>query len=114
MNDQYFSRAATWHRPDEHIVVNDSFSPNALRMITMEPWHEVVFMAADGEHTVAEFVRHMSSQYPETVPIGLREQIHGIITTSAAEGILPGTRLSRPTGYSSYPARTAAQPSHRS
>jgi hypothetical protein len=73
---------------DHRLVVHDSFSANAPRMITMEPWHEVAFMAADGEHTVEEFVRHTGSQYEGGMPAGLREQIHGIIEELAAEGIL--------------------------
>jgi hypothetical protein len=88
MDDQYFSRAATWIRMDQRLVVHDSFSPSAPRMITMEPWHEVVFMSADGEHTVGEFVRHIGSQYEGGMPPGLRDQIHGIINELAREGIL--------------------------
>jgi hypothetical protein len=88
MDDRYFSRAATWYRMGERLVVHDSFSPKAPRLITMEPWHEVAFMAADGEHTVDEFVRHMGSQYEGGMPPGLREQIHGIINELAGEGIL--------------------------
>jgi hypothetical protein len=57
-------------------------------MITMEPWHEVVFMAADGEHTVDEFVKHMAAQYEGGEPNGLRQQIHSIIRTLIDEGIL--------------------------
>jgi hypothetical protein len=88
LDDRYFSRAATWNRMNERLVVHDSFSPKAPRMITMEAWHEVAFMAADGEHTVDEFVRHMGSQYEGGMPPGLREQIHGIINELASEGIL--------------------------
>ena len=88
MDNRYFSRAATWSRLDQRLVVHDSFSPQAPRMITMEPWHEVAFMAADGEHTVGEFVAHMGSQYEDGMPSGLREQIHGIINELSAEGIL--------------------------
>ncbi|MBX7103580.1 MAG: hypothetical protein K1X57_05840 [Gemmataceae bacterium] len=54
----------------------------------MEPWYEVVFMAADGEHTVGDFVKHMSAQYEGGEPKGLRQQIHGIIGTLIDEGIL--------------------------
>lgn len=88
MDDQYFSRAATWSRVKDRLLVHDSFSPKAPRMVTMEPWHEVVFMAADGQHTVDEFVRHMGSEYEGGMPPGLREQIHGIINELAGEGIV--------------------------
>lgn len=88
MDERYFSRAATWSRLDQRLVVHDSASPKAPRMITMEPWHEVAFMAADGEHTIDEFVQHMGAQYEGGMPTGLREQIHGVISDLAAEGIL--------------------------
>jgi hypothetical protein len=86
--NQYFSRAATWNIMDKHLVVHDSFSPNAPRMITMEPWHEVVFSAADGQHTIEQFVQHMGQQYPQGMPKGLREQICQIIDELIGEGIL--------------------------
>ena len=73
---------------EDRLVVHDSFSALAPRMITMEPWHEVTFMAADGEHTVDEFVNHMAAQYEDGEPVGLRQQIHGIIGTLIDEGIL--------------------------
>ena len=73
---------------EDRLVVYDSFSASAPRMITMEPWHEVAFMAADGEHTVDEFVKHMAAQYEGGEPNGLRQQIHGVIDTLIDEGIL--------------------------
>ena len=73
---------------EDRLVVHDSFSPRAPRMVTMEPWHEVAFMAADGEHTVDEFVKHMAAQYEGGEPQGLRHQIHGIIGTLVDEGII--------------------------
>jgi hypothetical protein len=88
MNDKYFSRTACWHRLEDRLVVHDSFSQFAPRMITMEPWHEVVFMAADGEHTVDQFITHMASQYEEGEPAGLRKQIYDILRTLADEQIL--------------------------
>ena len=72
----------------EQLVVHDSFSPRAPRMITMEKWHETVFMAADGVHTIGEFVDHMGAQYDGDTPVGLREQIHRLIGELVDEGIL--------------------------
>ncbi len=87
-DDLYFSRAATWLLMGEQVVVHDSFSPKAPRMITMEPWHEVVFMAADGEHTVGQFVAQMGAQYSGGTPAGLREQVHEIIAVLVHEGVI--------------------------
>jgi len=88
LNHRYFSRAATWQHLDGRLLIHDSFSPKAPRMVTMEPWHEVVFMRADGEHTIAEFVAHMGSQYESGTPAGLEAQIHGIINELVNEGLL--------------------------
>ena len=55
----------------------------------------LAFMAADGEHTIGEFVQHMGSQYEGGTPPGLREQIHGIVNELAAEGILVSPSLDR-------------------
>ncbi len=89
MDDSFFSRAATWSRTGgQRLTVHDSFSPKAPRVITMEPWHEVAFMAADGEHSVGDFIRHMGSQYDGGMPAGLSEQIRGIIRELVAEGVI--------------------------
>jgi hypothetical protein len=96
MDNTYFSRAATWHLMDGHIVAHDSFSPKAPRVITMEPWPEVVFSMADGQHTVGEFIQHMSAQYPDRIPAGLPEQIHQIIRDLVEEGILSLHQAKKP------------------
>jgi hypothetical protein len=73
---------------DDRIVVHDSFSSLAPRMITMEPWHEVVYMAADGVHTVGQFIEQMGMQYEGRPPAGLAEQIRDIVGTLIDQGIL--------------------------
>lgn len=88
MDESYFSRCATWHwLSPKQVAVNDSFTDRAPRLITMEPWHQVVFLAADGEHTVGEFVQAMGRQYPKP-PAGLREQIHDLVRVLVGEGIV--------------------------
>lgn len=89
ISDQaYFSRSATWRQMGDHVMVHDSFSPKAPRVITMEPWHKTVFMAADGEHTIGQFLDEMGAQYEGGTPAGLREQIHGLIAVLFGEGII--------------------------
>jgi len=88
MDNPYFSRCATWYILDGRLAVNDSTSPRAPRVITMEPWHEVVFGAADGEHTVDEFVEEFGKQYDGGAPPGLRSQVIEIIGVLVGEGIL--------------------------
>ena len=88
MDGKYFSRAATWHVLDGHIVANDSRSPKAPRLITMDPWPELVFSAADGEHTVGELITSLASEYASGAPAGLREQVHEIVDELVEEGML--------------------------
>jgi hypothetical protein len=88
MKDSYFSRSATWQNMNGRLVVHDSFSPLAPRMVTMEPWYETIFMAADGVHKIQEFIEAMGQQYENGVPEGLSEQICGIIQTLLEEGII--------------------------
>jgi hypothetical protein len=88
MDAQYFSRCATWYQMKGRLVVNDSRSPNAPRVITMEPWHEIVFSAADGEHTVADLVATLGREYAGGPPAGLREQVCSLIADLAGEGIV--------------------------
>lgn len=88
MEHSYFSRCATWHLLENRLVVNDSRSPRAPRVITMEPWHEVVFGAADGEHTVDQFVEQLGKEYEGGPPAGLRAQIVEIIGVLVGEGIV--------------------------
>lgn len=57
-------------------------------MITMEKWHEIVFLAANGEQTVGEFVANMGAQYKSGPPMGLEEQIHGIVSVLVGEGLI--------------------------
>jgi hypothetical protein len=54
----------------------------------MEPWHEVAFMAADGLHTVGEFIEHMGTKYPGGMPPALPSQIRRIINELIGEGLL--------------------------
>lgn len=87
-DDAYFSRSVAWHIIDEQVIAHDSSSPKAPRLITMEPWHEIVFMGADGEHTVGQFIAHLATQYDGGAPVDLREQVHEIIALLVEEGIL--------------------------
>ena len=45
-------------------------------------------MAADGEHTVGQFVTAMGAEYVGGAPVGLRAQIHGLVSTLVDEGIV--------------------------
>jgi hypothetical protein len=49
---------------------------------------EVVFAAADGQRTAAEFIEQLKAQYPGGAPAGLAEQTYGFLVKMEAEGII--------------------------
>lgn len=73
---KYFSRTARFDRMGGKIVAVD---PNAPRMITMDPWPELVFTMADGQHTVAQLRMQLAAQYEKGAPSGLDGQIDSIV-----------------------------------
>jgi hypothetical protein len=88
MDAQYFSRCATWHLTKDRLVVHDSRSSKAPRVITMEQWHEIVFSAADGEHTIAELVDNLGTQYEGGAPAGLQAQVCSLVSDLIDEGLV--------------------------
>jgi hypothetical protein len=88
MNDisgMYFSRAMCFDHLGDGIVVVDK---NAPRMITMDPWPQLVFRMADGQHTVDELRAHLAGQYEEGVPPGLFDQIISVVQNLEREGLI--------------------------
>lgn len=64
--DYYFCRVARWNWLDNtHIVVKD---PHAPRMITMDPWPQLLFLDASGKLTVAGYVDYMAHRYQRNTP----------------------------------------------
>ncbi|TPE44096.1 hypothetical protein [Pontibacter mangrovi] len=67
IKDMYFVRLARWDWLNQdmiHVVDN-----NAPRMITMDPWPQLIYLEADGQKTVSEFVYDMASKYGKEQPI---------------------------------------------
>ncbi|MBD1397168.1 hypothetical protein H9Q13_08335 [Pontibacter sp. JH31] len=67
IKDVYFVRLARWDWLNQdmiHVVDN-----NAPRMITMDPWPQLIYLEADGQKTVSEFVYDMASKYGKKQPI---------------------------------------------
>lgn len=81
----YFSRAARFDRIGDKIVAVD---PNAPRMITLDPWPELVFQMADGQHTVAQLGAHLASQYQKGAPAGLDQQVASIVRDLERERLI--------------------------
>ena len=85
ISEMYFSRAARYHELDGQIV---TIAPNSPRVITMDPWPQLVFEMADGEHTVKELERHLSAQYDDGPPKDLIEQVHAIVRDLEQQGLV--------------------------
>lgn len=89
MLDKYFSRRMPWSAlNEEQIVVHDAITPHAPRMITMEPWHQIIYLAANGEHTVAHLVEKLGSMYDGGAPDGLADQVVELIQILESEMVL--------------------------
>ncbi len=50
LDNKYVARCATYDISGKMMIVIDPKSP---RVITMDPWPELIFKYADGEHTVS-------------------------------------------------------------
>lgn len=71
--DQYFVRIAEWFPHNrEMITVVD---PHGPRILTMDPWPQTLFLEADGQKTVAEFIYQVAGQYSGEVPPELDKMI---------------------------------------
>jgi hypothetical protein len=71
--EAYFIRTAQWMTLDKaRITVIDPHQP---RMLTMDPWPQIVFLEADGQKTVAEFIAYMAGNYSGAIPEELDKTI---------------------------------------
>ena len=67
LKNQYFVRLCPWDwLTDDMIHVFDINSP---RVITMDPWPQLVYLHAKGDKPITEFVFEMASQYGKGEPI---------------------------------------------
>jgi len=84
--DKYFRRIASWVESGDYgIIVTD---PNAPRIITMDPWPQLVFLAADGQRTIEQYIYYMAGQYTGKVPDKLDETIIHEIGTLQQERLI--------------------------
>jgi hypothetical protein len=72
--DKYFYRVAPWRYLDNHgtITITD---PNQPRMLTLDPWPQLVFLDAKGSMSVGQYVEHMATLYTSPIPANLDEAI---------------------------------------
>jgi hypothetical protein len=67
IKDKYFVRLAQWDWLDKSMIhVKDKHRP---RMITMDPWPQLVYLEAEGQKTISDFFYDIISQYTKDEPI---------------------------------------------
>jgi hypothetical protein len=64
IKNKYFYRTKPWDWLDKEViyVFDKTTSP---RMVTMDPWPQLVYLAAIGDKTVAQYIHHFATLYPE-------------------------------------------------
>ena len=79
IRNRYFIRTASWRKLDkQHVVVTD---PHGPRLITLDPWPQIVFLAADGQLTVTEYIHQLATQYSGEIPLLLDKTVLDEIDT---------------------------------
>ncbi len=71
--DYYFTRNAEWGWLDqENVFVKDT---RKSRVIPLDSWGLNIFVSANGDKTVEEFVYHVAALYEDVVPEDLEQTI---------------------------------------
>ncbi|HHA18225.1 MAG TPA: hypothetical protein ENK70_00770 [Methylophaga sp.] len=74
----YFKRNAVYKAEGESISVVNVHENNTLT--PLDPWMAMVVSLADGQHTIAQLIQHITALYPEGAPDNLVETIESVIT----------------------------------
>ncbi|MDA9774320.1 hypothetical protein N9B82_05125 [Saprospiraceae bacterium] len=87
LRDKYFARTMQWGWfTEETIHVFDVGGP-VPRMVTMDPWPQQIYLDADGQITIKEYVLWMAGKYSKNqVPKELDETILGLIEDLVEDG----------------------------
>jgi hypothetical protein len=96
MKEKYFRRCARFMQKGEMFCVNPRTHAG---VITMDPWPKLVFLAADGEHTIEQLIASLSASYESGAPPGLGDQVIAIVNTLVKEGIVELADASSPLPY---------------
>lgn len=76
-HQEYFKRCTVYRLEGESVSIVDVHDDNAVT--PLDPWMGVVVSLADGQHTVAQLIQHMSGQYANEVPDNLTETIDSVV-----------------------------------
>jgi len=86
VKDAYFYRAAPWcWLSRETITINDNHAP---RVITLDPWPQMIFLDANGKQTISEYVDYVASKYKKEIPTDLDTIILSMIELLLKERVI--------------------------
>ena len=96
LDAQFFARNVTYEMMGDQVVLLGHDGPT---MTTVDEWGQLVFLAADGEHTVGELIAHLATKYPGGVPRELPEQVRHVVREMAKTGLLALRSSKAPLAY---------------
>ncbi|TYA74030.1 hypothetical protein [Seonamhaeicola marinus] len=69
--NKYFGRAKPWDWLNEEMI--HVFDPSTAKWITMDPWFQQIYLAAEGKMTLLEFAINIAKMYSKRqgIPEGL-------------------------------------------
>lgn len=65
--DSYFVRCAPWLWVGEYAAAF-AIKDDKPTMITMDPWPQIIFLAANGQISVSEYIYYTASKYTSEIP----------------------------------------------
>jgi hypothetical protein len=91
LRDKYFVRLLCWDWLDDKMI--HLFDNKAPRFITMDEWPQEIFLAADGQKTIEEYIYWMANLYlPNPIPSSLDKDIISVIEGMIKDGDYIGIR----------------------
>lgn len=72
-NNAYFIRVAQWYWLENNIIA--VIDPHNPRMLSMDPWPQSVFLAAEGQKTISEYIYAVADEYTGDIPGQLDQTI---------------------------------------
>lgn len=76
-HNHYFKRNAVYKVEEDAISVVDVHENNTIT--PLDPWMGAVVSLADGQHTIAQLIQHMTAQYPGDAPENLTQTLESVI-----------------------------------
>lgn len=88
LKDKYFTRLAPWDWLNNDMI--HVFDLNSPRIITMDPWIQLVYLESDGQKTIHELVYQLASKYGrnEQIPEELDKTVLEVIDNLLSDKLI--------------------------